>query len=77
MSAHTQLTTEEYLAYSRHSINLCILLTKAKDAMMFEFLADELRRTCDILGKSMPDLSLLGSVVKKPDLLLGIQGGTK
>lgn len=68
---------KERLAYSKQIVEITTRMTETKDAMLFKLLADELRDLCNLVGRTMPDLTLLGRDFKQLDLFLAVQGGVK
>ncbi|QSB01990.1 hypothetical protein JWZ98_03240 [Methylomonas sp. EFPC1] len=56
------------LAYSKQIVEITTRLTETKDAMLFKLLAGELRDLCNLVGRKMPDLQLLGKDYKQSDL---------
>ncbi len=56
------------LAYSKQIVEITTRLTETKDAMLFKLLAAELRDLCNLVGRKMPDLQLLGKDYKQLDL---------
>lgn len=68
---------KERLAYSKQIVEITTRMTETKDAMLFKLLADELRDLCNLVGRTMPDLALLGRDFKQLDLFLGMIGGAK
>lgn len=68
---------KDRLAYSKQIVEITSRLTQTKDAMLFKLLASELRDLCNLVGRVMPDLNLLGRDYKQLDLFIGEQGGAK
>lgn len=64
--------SKERLAYSKQIVEITSRMTETKDAMLFKLLADELRDLCNLIGRTMPDLSLLGRDYKQLDLFLNL-----
>lgn len=59
---------KDRLAYSKQIVEITTRLTETKDAMLFKLLAAELRDLCNLVGRKMPDLQLLGMDYKQLDL---------
>jgi len=55
-----QIAPRDRLAYSKQIIDITKTLTTTKDAMLQKLLIDELRDCSNSVGRTMPDLSLLG-----------------
>lgn len=72
-----EFSSKERLAYSKQIVEITTRMTETKDAMLFKLLADELRDLCNMVGRTMPDLALLGRDFKQLDLFLAIQGGVQ
>jgi prophage antirepressor-like protein len=71
---------KDRLAYSKQIVEITARLTLTTDAMLFKLLVDELRDLCNLVGRKMPDLQLLGKDVKQTDLFpssgkMLLQGG--
>ncbi|WFP48530.1 BRO family protein [Methylomonas sp. EFPC3] len=62
------IDARERLAYSKQIVDVTTRLTETKDAMLFKLLAAELRDLCNLVGRKMPDLQLLGKDYKQLDL---------
>ena len=59
---------KDRLAYSKQIVEITARLTLTTDAMLFKLLADELRDLCNLVGRKMPDLALLGKDYKQLDM---------
>jgi prophage antirepressor-like protein len=59
---------KDRLAYSKQIVEITARLTLTTDAMLFKLLVDELRDLCNLVGRKMPDLQLLGKDFKQTDL---------
>lgn len=57
------------LSYSKQIVEITTKLTQTKDAMLHKMLVAELRDCCNIIGRPMPDLALLGKDYKQLTLL--------
>lgn len=73
---------KDRLAYSKQIVEITARLTLTTDAMLFKLLADELRDLCNLVGRKMPDLALLGKDFKQLDLFpsagkMLLQGGAQ
>lgn len=73
---------KDRLAYSKQIVEITTRLTETKDAMLFKLLACELRDLCNLVGRKMPDLGLLGKDFKQLDLFpsagtMLLQGGAQ
>jgi prophage antirepressor-like protein len=71
---------KDRLAYSKQIVEITARLTLTTDAMLFKLLVDELRDLCNLVGRKMPDLQLLGKDFKQTDLFpssgkMLLQGG--
>ncbi|MCX4187147.1 Bro-N domain-containing protein [Methylophaga sp. OBS4] len=64
-----EVSSRDRLAYSKQIVEITSRLTSTKDAMLFKMLVDELRDCCNVVGRPMPDLTLLGKDYKQLDLL--------
>jgi len=60
---------KDRLSYSKQIIDLTTRLSTTKDAMLYKMLIAELRDCCNLIGRAMPDLALLGKDVKQLNLL--------
>lgn len=72
---------KDRLAYSKQIIDISTRLAETKDAMLFKLLATELRDLCNLIGRKMPELHLLGKDYKQLELIdkdgkLAIDAGT-
>ena len=68
---------KDRLAYSKQIVEITTRMTHTKDAMLFKLLASELRDLCNLVGRVMPDLSLLGRDYKQLDSFVAEQGGAR
>ena len=57
------------LDYSKQILQITTTLTTNKDALLYKLLTAELRDCCNLIGRPLPDLSLLGKDYKQLDLL--------
>lgn len=57
------------LAYSKQILQITSTLTTNKDALLYKLLTAELRDCCNLIGRPLPDLSLLGKDYNQLDLL--------
>lgn len=60
---------KDRLSYSKQIVDITTRLTVTKDAMLFQMLYLELRDCCNLIGRPMPDLALLGKDYKQLELL--------
>jgi len=63
------INSKERLSYSKQIIDLTTRLSTTHDAMLYKMLIAELRDCCNLIGRAMPDLALLGKDVKQLNLL--------
>lgn len=63
------VNSKERLQYSKQIVDITTKLTQTKDAMLFKMLILELRDCCNLIGRPMPDLALLGKDYQQLDLL--------
>lgn len=63
------VSSRERLAYSKQIVEITSKLTATTDAMLHKMLVAELRDCCNVVGRPMPDLTLLGKDYKQLDLL--------
>ncbi len=63
------ISGKDRLAYSKQIIDITTRLTSTSDAMLFKMLVMELRDCCNLIGRPMPDLRMLGKDYKQMDLL--------
>lgn len=59
---------KDRLAYSKQIVDITTRLTITKDAMLHKMLVAELRDCCNLIGRTMPDMALLGKDYKQLDL---------
>jgi prophage antirepressor-like protein len=59
-----EVSSRERLAYSKQIVEITSKLTATKDAMLHRMLVAELRDCCNVVGRPMPDLTLLGKDYK-------------
>lgn len=55
-----ELPAHQRLNYSRQLLNLSKELVRTKDAMICNLLMGEIRDLCNLLGRPMPDIDLIG-----------------
>lgn len=60
---------KERLQYSKQIVDITTRLTVTKDAMLFKMLYLELRDCCNLIGRPMPELDLLGKDYKQLELI--------
>ena len=65
---------KDRLQYSKQIIDITTKLTTNKDAMLFKMLVMELRDCCNLIGRPMPDLALLGTDYKQLSMFGGDDG---
>lgn len=63
------ISGRDRLNYSKQIIELTTRLTTTNDAMLFKMLVMELRDCCNLIGRPMPDLRMMGKDYKQMDLL--------
>ena len=66
-----QISGKDRIVYLKIVIDLTTRLTTTTDAMLHKMLVAELRDCCNIIGRKMPDLELLGQNYKQ--LALGLE----
>lgn len=54
------ISGKDRLAYSKQIVDITTRLTITKDAMLHKMLVAELRDCCNLIGRTMPDMALLG-----------------
>ena len=59
---------KDRLAYSKQIVDITTRLTVTKDAMLHKMLVAELRDCCNLIGRTMPDMTLLGKDYKQLEL---------
>ena len=59
------VSAKDRLAYSKQIVDITTRLTTTKDAMLYKMLIAELRDCCNVIGRTMPDLKLLGTDKKQ------------
>ena len=62
------ISGKDRLAYSKQIVDITTRLTITKDAMLHKMLVAELRDCCNLIGRTMPDMALLGKDYKQLDL---------
>lgn len=55
-----ELPANQRLNYSRQLLQLSKELTRTKDAMIYSLLLGEIRDLCNLLGRAVPDIKLIG-----------------
>lgn len=63
------ISGRDRLAYSKQILEITTRLTTSKDAMLHKMLIAELRDCCNVIGRPMPDMALLGKDYKQLSLL--------
>ncbi|MDO4708551.1 MAG: BRO family protein [Pseudomonadota bacterium] len=66
-----RLPTRERLALSKQLVSTTQALTNSRDALARALLLDELRELCSLLGRTLPDIGLLGQDWRQAALPLG------
>lgn len=64
-----ELPANQRLNYSRQLLHLSKELVRTKDAMIYNLLVGEIRDLCNLLGRPLPDLCLIGKAAKQLPLV--------
>lgn len=62
-----ELPATQRISYSRQLVALTSQLATTQDAMLHKLLLDELRDLCNLMGRPMPDILLMGKKVSKTE----------
>jgi len=65
-----EFNPKDRLAYSKQILEIATRMKTEKDGLVFLMLHDEFKELCRLIGRPVPDLTLLGTDYKQLDLFL-------